>query len=211
MTTAGGAPEPRSTTRRSIDTQSLEQRFTRQRSPVRRATAGWPIPERSLHSAVLGIPPAAAIGLAAGFTTLGVLMDILRIGTVGGIFTSCYFAGCVLAVCWVRRRGIFGPMVQPPLLLAVAVPAVVLLAAPPRPGTGIAERLLLIGAPLVNAFPTMAVTTGTVLAVGAARVLLQRPDPEGRVGTAGRSPVSARRGPDAARAEGRRSTSPEQS
>ncbi len=123
---------------------------------------------------MLGVPSAAAIGLGAGFTTLGVFIDILRIGTVGGIFTSCYFVGCVLAVCWVRRRGIFGPMVAPPLLLAVAVPAVVLLAAPPRPGAGIAERLLLIGAPLVNAFPTMAVTTGAVLAVGAARVLLQR-------------------------------------
>ncbi|MGH3612155.1 MAG: DUF6542 domain-containing protein [Pseudonocardia sp.] len=122
---------------------------------------------------MLGVPAVAAIGLAAAFTTVGVLTDILRIGTLGGLFTSCYFTGCVLAVCWVRRRDIFWPMVAPPLLLAVGVPAVVLLAAPPRAGTGIAERLLLIGAPLVNAFPTMGVTTGVVLAIGMGRALLQ--------------------------------------
>ena len=136
MTTAGGTSEPRSTARRSTDEQttdkqSIEQRSTRQRSPGRRATAGWPIPERSLHSAVLGVPPAVAIGLAAGFTTLGVLIDILRIGTVGGIFTSCYFTGCALAVCWVRRRAIFGPMVTPPLLLAVASPELEVVAVEP--------------------------------------------------------------------------------
>lgn len=129
--------------------------------------------ERSALATVLGLPPVAAFGLAAGGTVLGVLVDILRIGTVGSVFTALYFVGCVLAIAWVRRRDLFGPMVAPPLLLAVTVPAVVLLAAPPRPGSGITEQLIAVGAPLVNAFPAMATTTAVVLAGGGLRILLQ--------------------------------------
>jgi hypothetical protein len=51
----------------------------------------------------------------------------------------------------------------------------VLLAGSPRPGQGVTERLLVIGAPLVNAFPVMAATTGVVLLLGLLRVILQRP------------------------------------
>ena len=76
---------------------------------------------------VLGIPPLAALGLAFGFTALGVFVDLQRIGTVGTVFRALYFCGCVLAVTWVRRRNLFGPVVAPPLLLAVAVPAIVLM------------------------------------------------------------------------------------
>ncbi|WP_214364282.1 DUF6542 domain-containing protein [Pseudonocardia sp. H11422] len=124
---------------------------------------------------VLGVPPVAAVGVGLGFTALGVLIDILRLGTLGVIFQICYFAGCVLAMAWVRRRNLFGPMVQPPLLIAIAVPTVVLLVGTPGPGAGITEKLLVIGAPLINGFPTMAVTTGVVVAIGVARILLQRP------------------------------------
>ena len=76
---------------------------------------------------MLGIPPLAALGLAFGFTALGVFVDLQRIGTVGTVFRALYFCGCVLAVTWVRRRNLFGPVVAPPLLLAVAVPAIVLM------------------------------------------------------------------------------------
>lgn len=150
-----------------------------ERRGARRTQPGFPMRERSSIATVLGLPPVAAIALGAGGTVLGVLIDILRIGTVGGVFTAFYFMGCVLAVAWVRRRNLFGPMVQPPLLLAVAVPAVVLLAAPPRPGSGITEQLIAVGAPLVNAFPTMATTTAVVLAGGALRILLQPLRPRG--------------------------------
>ncbi|MHA6796624.1 DUF6542 domain-containing protein [Pseudonocardia bannensis] len=139
----------------------------------------WPVSERSVLNTVLGVPPVAAVGVALGFTALGVLIDILRLGTLGVIFQICYFAGCVLAVAWVRRRSLFGPMVQPPLLIAVAVPTVVLLVGTPGPGAGITEKLLVIGAPLINGFPTMAVTTGVAVALGAARILLQRPGDAG--------------------------------
>jgi hypothetical protein len=130
--------------------------------------------ERSLLTSVLGVPPLAAVGLAFGFTALGVFVDLQRIGTVGGVFQALYFSGCVLAITWVRRRSLFAPLVQPPLLLAVAVPAIVLLGDNAETAAGTGQTLLTIGAPLVNSFPTMAVTSGVVLALGLARLVLQR-------------------------------------
>jgi hypothetical protein len=172
----------------------------------RGAGGRWPVPDRSLIATVLGVPPLAALALSAALTGLGVLVDLLRAGTLGAVFTVCYLGGCVLSVCWVRRRSLFGPMVAPPLLLAAAVPVVVLLAGSPRPGTGISERLLTIGAPLVNSFPMMAWTTGAVLAIGVGRILAQR------VGAASEEKVSGRaRGKAAARGAGRRSGSPRRS
>ena len=139
----------------------------------------WPIGERSLLTSVLGIPPLAAVGLAFGFTALGVFVDLQRIGTVGAVFQVLYFAGCVLAMTWVRRRNLFAPLVQPPLLLAVAVPAIALLGS----GAGDAgTTLLAVGAPLVNSFPTMAVTSAVVLALGVVRLVVQRERKEPRDG-----------------------------
>jgi hypothetical protein len=134
----------------------------------------WPVGERSLITSVLGIPPLAAVGLAFGFTALGVFVDLQRIGTVGAVFQVLYFSGCLLAMIWVRRRNLFGPLVQPPLLLAVAVPAIVLLGDSATTAVGAGQTLLTVGAPLVNSFPTMAVTSGVVLALGIARIVLQR-------------------------------------
>jgi hypothetical protein len=131
--------------------------------------------DRSALPSVLGLPPIAAVGLAAALTAIGVLVDLTWVGNLSTVFTVCHLTGCVLAVVWVRRTGLFGPMVQPPLLVAAAVPVVVLASGPPRPGQGVAEQLLVIGAPLVNAFPVMAWTTGAVLVVGVARALVQRP------------------------------------
>jgi hypothetical protein len=155
----------------------------------------WPMPERSLIATVLGVHPAAAVGVAAALTAVGVTVDLLRVGTLSTAFTVCYLTGCVLATAWVRRSGVFWPMVAPPLLMAIAVPVVVLVAGTPRPGAGIAQRLLVIGAPLVNGFPRRAWTTGLVLALGVFRLVTQRVNPRPR-------------GQAAARAGGRTSTSP---
>ncbi|MFC4946962.1 DUF6542 domain-containing protein [Pseudonocardia sp. GCM10023141] len=172
----------------------------------------WPMAERSILSTVLGVPPLAAVGLAAVLTALGVFVDLARIGGLGLIFTLCYLVGCTLAVAWVRRRSLFGPMVQPPLLLVVAVPAVVLLAGTPKPGAGIAERAIVIGAPLVNAFPTMAWTTAIAVAVGIARIGLQRPldEPPAKVSSRPRGSGSASAA-GAARGAARTSASPRRS
>lgn len=132
--------------------------------------------ERSVIATVLGVPPLAALGVAVAFTAIGVFIDVLRIGTVGVVFKIGYFTGCVLAVAWVRRRSLFTPIVQPPLLVAVIVPVLVLVVGSPRNGAGTAEKLLLVGAPLINAFPTMATTTAVVVGLGVGRILLQRND-----------------------------------
>ncbi|WP_181779498.1 DUF6542 domain-containing protein [Pseudonocardia pini] len=183
----------------------------------RETPTGWPVPERSALATVLGIPPLAAIALAFALTALGVFVDVLRIGTVGVVFSIAYVLGCVVAAGWVRRRNLFGPMVQPPLLAAVLIPVIVLLVG--RPGPGLTETVLMIGAPLVNAFPTMAVATGLSLLIGLVRLIVQRTGPEdtlarlGRLGVRGEreEPVSARRDSGAARGAGRTSRSPRRS
>jgi hypothetical protein len=176
-TADGDAP---ATSRRSSAAAAPEkperEKPASERPERERGTGGrWPMADRSVLPTVLGVPPIAAVGVAAALTALGVLVDLTRIGNLGTVFTVCHISGCVLAVIWVRRSGLFGPMVQPPLLVAAAVPVVVLMAGSPRPGQGVAEQLLVIGAPLVNAFPVMAWTTAIVLVVGLLRIVLQRP------------------------------------
>jgi Domain of unknown function (DUF6542) len=168
---------------------------------LQRPFGQWPVGERSLINSVLGIPPLAAVGLAFGLTALGLFVDLQRIGTVGTVFQALYFAGCVLAVVWVRRRNLFGPVVAPPLLLTIAVPAIVLLG--DDAGSGAADALLTVGAPLVNSFPTMAVTSGVVLALGLFRLVTQRERERPR------RKVSA--GSDAARGGARRPATPRRS
>jgi hypothetical protein len=184
----------------------------------RGSSRAWPMADRSVLATVLGVETWAAVGIAAGLTALGVCIDLLRIGALGPIFTVCYVAGCLLAVAWVRRDGLFWPVVLPPLLVAVAVPAVVLLAGSPRPGTGFAERMLVIAAPLVNAFPIMAWTCGLVLVAGLIRMVTQRlgrsRSGSGAAPTRERKrPVSSRRGraADAAPGATRTSESPQRS
>jgi hypothetical protein len=169
----------------------------------------WPVGERSLINSVLGVPPLAAVGLAFGFTALGVFVDLQRIGTVGAVFQVLYFCGCVLAITWVRRRNLFAPVVQPPLLLAVAVPAIVLMG-DGGGGSG-GSTLLTVGAPLVNSFPTMAVTSGAVLVLGLVRFAAQRDPRAPRDDDRPARPVSAPRGKAAAHGAGRRPGTPQRS
>lgn len=170
----------------------------------------WPIGERSLLTSVLGIPPLAAVGLAFGFTALGVFVDLQRIGTVGTVFQVLYFSGCVLAMTWVRRRNLFAPLVQPPLLLAVAVPAIALLGGGAGAGDP-GQTLLAVGAPLVNSFPTMAVTTAVVLTLGVVRIVVQREKRERRDDGRPARRVSSGRDSASARGAARRSATPRRS
>lgn len=128
----------------------------------------------SAASATRGIPGWAAVLLALAFTGIGVFMDLERIDRLGFIFQSCYFVGCVLAVLWVQRRGLFGPMIQPPLILALAVPGVVLAASGAGTGASLTAKALAVGTPLINGFPTMAAATGCTLLIGVIRMLRQR-------------------------------------
>lgn len=99
--------------------------------------------------------------------------------TLGWVFGICYFVGSVGAVCAVQRRSLFGPMVQPPLVLAVTVPVVVLLVSGLPSSSDTLSKVLAIGTPLINGFPIMAIATGFTLAVGIFRLYQER-NPDAR-------------------------------
>jgi hypothetical protein len=131
--------------------------------------------ERSLVPDRAGVPWWAAVLLALVLTTAGAFVDMERINRLGIVFQACYFIGCLLAVAVVQRRGLFGPMVQPPLILAGAVPGVVLLTGSIPQDGGTAAAALVVGTPLINGFPTMATTTIVTVIVGVFRLVTQRP------------------------------------
>lgn len=110
-----------------------------------------------------------------GIAATGVFADVERLNRLGLVFQICYFLGCLLAVMVVQRKGLFGPMIAPPLVLAVAVPGVVLAAGSTSTGGGMIATALTVGTPLINGFPTMAITTGLTLAIGTCRLIIQRP------------------------------------
>jgi hypothetical protein len=109
-----------------------------------------------------------------GLAATGVFADVERLNRLGLVFQICYFLGCLLAVVVVQRKGLFGPMIAPPLILAVAVPGVVLAAGSTSTGRGMIATALMVGTPLINGFPTMAITTGCTLAIGMLRLVIQR-------------------------------------
>jgi hypothetical protein len=121
-----------------------------------------------------GVPWWAAVLIAVGLSSTGAFADLQRISRLGLIFQGCYLLGCLLAIVLVERKALFGPMVQPPLILAVTVPGVVLLASGAPSGGGLPARALSVATPLINGFPTMAITTLLAVAVGVFRLLTQR-------------------------------------
>jgi hypothetical protein len=128
----------------------------------------------SLFPSRAGVPWWVAVFLALTLAAAGVFADLQRIDRLGLVFQTCYFLGCLIAIAAVERRGLFAPMVQPPLILAVTVPGVVLLAGGVPATGGLTAEALAVGTPLINGFPTMAITTGVTLAVGLLRLLTQR-------------------------------------
>lgn len=129
---------------------------------------------RSVFGTAKGWPWWAAVVLALGLSIVGAFIDMHTSGSLGKVFEGAYILGCVGAVCLVRRRNLFGPMVQPPLILAVTVPVVVLLTKGVPSGSGMTSKLIALGVPLVTGFPTMAATTGATVVIGGIRFLAQR-------------------------------------
>lgn len=131
--------------------------------------------EHSLLPDRPGLPWWVAVVVALVFTAVGAFADMERSNRLGIVFQVCYFLGCVLAVAAVQRKGLFGPMVQPPLILAGMVPLMVLLTGSLPKGGGTTAAALVVGTPLINGFPTMAITTLVTVGIGAYRLLTQRP------------------------------------
>ncbi len=111
---------------------------------------------------------------ALGITAVGIFADLERLNRLGVVFQVCYLLGCLLAVVVVQRKGLFAPMVAPPLILAVTLPVIVLAADLTPAGSGMIATALTVGTPLINNFPTMVITTGITLAVGVFRLIIQR-------------------------------------
>ncbi|MGH3626391.1 MAG: DUF6542 domain-containing protein [Sciscionella sp.] len=137
------------------------------------ASTSTPWEDRQLFGNSRGLPWWGSILLALGLAVVGAFVDLKMQNTLGRVFQGAYFVGCVGAICLVRRRSLFGPMVQPPLILGITVPLVVLLGGPALTG-GLKTKVLAVSAPLINGFPTMAITTAITVGVGVARIYLQR-------------------------------------
>jgi hypothetical protein len=137
--------------------------------------------DRPILGTSRGLPWWAAILLTVGLATVAAVVDLQRQGSLGRIYQGAYALGCVAAVCWVRRRNLFGPMVAPPLVFAVTAVGGIVLLAPDSAGTGGLKQLLFsVALPLTSNFPTMGITTGVVLGLGVIRLLRER-DPTPRV------------------------------
>lgn len=134
-----------------------------------------PLDLRSALPTVPGIPAWGAVVVAAGLTFIGFVFDAVSGSELTSIFSTLYFLGCLLAVLAVRHRGLFTAVVQPPLVLFVAVPLAQQLLVD-NAGTGIKDLALNVAYPLVNRFPLMLAATVVVALVAGARVFLAQQD-----------------------------------
>ena len=84
------------------------------------------------------------------------------------LFAAFYVIGCVAAVLAVRQSGIFTAVVQPPLILFIAVPTAYFLFHRAEIA-GIKDVLINCGYPLIERFLLMFTTSVVVLLIGMAR------------------------------------------
>lgn len=129
--------------------------------------------DRAILGTFKGLPWWVAVAMAFVLAVIGTYIDVSSSKTVGWIFTIAFFAGCVAAICLVQRRSMFGPIVQPPLVLAITVPMLVVFTQGVPTG-GLSSMALGLGKPLIDGFPTMAVTTIFTVAIGVTRIFIQR-------------------------------------
>ncbi|MGI9164110.1 MAG: DUF6542 domain-containing protein [Mycobacterium sp.] len=125
--------------------------------------------QRSAHPGIAGVPPWAAVLIAVTATLAGFAVEA---GSghqdLGFLFAACYALGCIAAVLAVRQSGIFTAVIQPPLLLFVAVPLAYFLFHGSS-FAGLKDVLITCGYPLIERFPLMLFTSAAVLLIGMAR------------------------------------------
>jgi len=140
-----------------------------------------------------GVPWWGAVLIAASVTLLGLAIEA---GSghqeLGGVFAAFYALGCVAAVLAVRQSGIFTAVIQPPLLMFVAVPLAYYLFHESS-FSGLKDALITCGYPLIERFPLMLFTSAATLLIGLIRwyFAMSAHGPTSAVATA--TPVRAER------------------
>jgi hypothetical protein len=155
---------------------------TRDRRSDPEIDAGLAWDDRPIIGQFRGLPWWAAVLLAFGVTAIAAFVDMQQQdNTLGKIYQGAFAVGCVGAVCFVRRRSLFGPMVQPPLVFAItAIGAVSLLSETSSSG-GLKGLVISVALPLTSNFPTMGITTAVVVGIGLFRWWRERdPNPDVR-------------------------------
>ena len=115
------------------------------------------------------MPWWGAVLIAATFTVIGFAFDAGSGNKeLGFAFAAAYVIGCILAVLAVRQSAIFTAVIQPPLLLFIAVPGAYF-SFHGATFTGIKDLLINCGYPLIERFPLMFFTSAAVLLIGMAR------------------------------------------
>ncbi|MEV6603716.1 DUF6542 domain-containing protein [Kutzneria sp. NPDC051319] len=130
-----------------------------------------------------GLPWWAAILLPLATTAAGAYVDLTVNHGLGLPFQAAYAGGCLLSVLLVRRRNLFGPMVQPPLILLFAASPMALLlnggngSLGSQLGSQFVNQALTFGMPLVNNFVLQAGVTIATVVIGLIRLIITRRRP----------------------------------
>jgi hypothetical protein len=116
-----------------------------------------------------GVPSWGAVLIAVTFTAIGFAFDAgSGSKELTLAFAAAYAIGCIAAAVAVRQTSIFTAVIQPPLLLFVAVPCAYFLFHGAAMD-GLKDLLINCGYPLIERFPLMFFTSAIVLLVGLAR------------------------------------------
>lgn len=129
--------------------------------------------EQSALPSIYGAPAWAAVAIGVLGAILGIAVDhFVGSGELTARFAVIYLLGCTFAALAVRHRALFTAVVQPPIILFVAVP----LAYMTFSGASLSFRSMALNViPLVNRFPLMLFATTVVMTIGAIRLLRNRP------------------------------------
>ncbi|NHD17877.1 MULTISPECIES: DUF6542 domain-containing protein [unclassified Actinopolyspora] len=168
--------------------------------------------ERSAFGNTRSISWWAACLLPLVLTSVCIVIDLLVQSKPGFVFVAGYIVSSLLAVALVRRGSLFGPMVQPPLVIAVTIPTLVLVT-----GTGFNSGdsgrnvMLSVVTPLINSFPAMATATVLVLLAGLLRIhVLERSNKDGTASRTSKSQSARSESAGAPKTRGRRSPRPDE-
>ncbi|WP_322790764.1 DUF6542 domain-containing protein, partial [Mycolicibacterium fallax] len=146
--------------------------------PAQRARPSIAAEDASAHPAINGVQWWAAVLIACTATLLGIAFDsVTGSGELSVVFAVLYFLGCVAAALMVRQSGLFTAVVQPPIILFVAVPSAYYLFHHASI-QGLKDILINCGYPLIDRFLLMFTTSVVVLLIGMARWYFgsRRPD-----------------------------------